>query len=58
MADEPLEHFPWICFEEESQIYDFQATMLAMVCELYRKTDDYDVCEEFPKLPRQDANGF
>jgi hypothetical protein len=44
MADEPLAEFPWICFEEESLIDNFQATMLAMICELYRVTSDYDVC--------------
>jgi hypothetical protein len=44
MADEPLAEFPWICFEEESLIDDFQATMLAMICELYRVTSDFDVC--------------
>jgi hypothetical protein len=43
MADEPLAEFPWICFEEESQIDNFQATMLAMICELYRVTTDFDV---------------
>jgi len=55
MADEPLAHFPWICFEEESQIDDFQATMLAMVCELYRETTDYDVCEQLT-APKNYAN--
>lgn len=57
MADEPLAHFPWICFEEESQIDDFQATMLAMVCELYRNTGDYDVCKSV-KPQGQDANAL
>jgi hypothetical protein len=44
MADGVLVDFPWRCFEEESQINDFQATMLAMICELYQGTRDHEVC--------------
>lgn len=43
MQDRPLKQFPWTCFEEETQFDDFQATMLAMICELYQKTNDDDV---------------
>jgi hypothetical protein len=44
MTPEVLADFPWRCFEEESQINDFQATMLAMICELYQGTHDIEVC--------------
>lgn len=44
MTNEHLPDFAWRCFEEESQIDDFQASMLAMICELYENTRDPDVC--------------
>lgn len=56
MADEPLAEFPWICFEEESQIDDFQATMLAMICQLYRATRDLDVRDMLTRFWCHHAN--
>jgi hypothetical protein len=55
MTDEVLVDFPWRCFEEESQINDFQATMLAMICELYQGTRDPEV-SGLTVLPKKHSN--
>jgi len=36
-----LWEFGWTCFEEETQIDDFQARLLDLVCTLYMQTQDY-----------------
>lgn len=38
-----LDDFGWTCFEEESQVDYFQASMLQAMCDLYLDTDDLDV---------------
>lgn len=43
MADEYLMDFGWTCFEEETQIDDFQARLLDQICWLYLHATDYDV---------------
>ena len=40
MSHELLPDLPWICFAEESQFNDFQASMLDMICKLYLSTAD------------------
>jgi len=52
MAHDVLADFPWRCFEEESQINDFQATMLAMICELYQGTRDHELSHLLQKIIR------
>lgn len=53
LSPEHLPNFAWRLFEEESQIDDFQATMLALICELYQKTSDPDVRTHAPFPYRQ-----
>lgn len=43
MMDEHLTEFPFTCFEEELQFDNFQADLLALICQLYRTTFDQDV---------------
>ncbi|GAB7359484.1 hypothetical protein MBLNU230_g6129t2 [Neophaeotheca triangularis] len=44
MSDEYLQDFAWVCFEEESQIDDFQPRLLDLMCDLYMtKKLDYDL---------------
>lgn len=38
-----LSDFGWTCFEEETQIDDFQARLLQYICNLYLNTNDVDV---------------
>ena len=41
LHSEHLWEFGWTCFEEETQIDDFQARLLDLVCNLYMQTQDY-----------------
>ncbi|OQO08839.1 hypothetical protein B0A48_05729 [Cryoendolithus antarcticus] len=43
MESHRLGDFPWTCFEEESQVNDFQATTLALLVQLYTRTQDIDL---------------
>ncbi|OQO07692.1 hypothetical protein B0A48_07389 [Cryoendolithus antarcticus] len=43
MESHHLGDFPWTCFEEESQVNDFQATTLALLVQLYARTQDIDL---------------
>jgi len=43
MEPQYLWEFAWTCFEEETQIDDFQACLLDLLCRLYQSTEDYDV---------------
>lgn len=42
MSEGILAEFPWRCYDEESQFDDFQAEMLALICQLYQKTNDIE----------------
>lgn len=57
---EYLWDFGWTCFEEETQIDDFQARLLELVCKLYTNAQDYDVSavRDESECPAQSANGF
>lgn len=57
---EYLWDFGWTCFEEETQIDDFQARLLELVCKLYTNAQDYDVSamRGESECPAQSANGF
>lgn len=35
LSEDYLQEFGWICFEEESQINDFQPQLLELMCKLY-----------------------
>lgn len=52
LEDDCLLDLGWSCFEEESQVdgEDFQATLLACMCELYTRTRDEDVSNT-PSVP-------
>lgn len=43
MEQRYLWEFAWTCFEEETQINDFQAVLLDLMCTLYKRTGDFDV---------------
>lgn len=43
LHEDHLWDFGWTCFEEETQIDDFQAQLLAYVCTFYTNTPDPDV---------------
>ncbi|RMX82743.1 hypothetical protein D0869_05828 [Hortaea werneckii] len=47
---EYLWDFGWTCFEEETQIDDFQARLLELVCKLYTNAQDYDLRELLRKI--------
>ncbi|KAK5113918.1 hypothetical protein LTR85_010451 [Meristemomyces frigidus] len=52
-----LEHqhlwdFGWTCFEEETQINDFQAQLLDLMCVLYTQTQDPDLSDLLKKIIR------
>ncbi|KAK6434899.1 hypothetical protein LTR95_008914 [Oleoguttula sp. CCFEE 5521] len=43
MESHHLGDFPWTCFEEETQVNDFQATTLALLVQLCQRTQDIDL---------------
>ncbi|GAB1731809.1 hypothetical protein NU195Hw_g7249t1 [Hortaea werneckii] len=47
---EYLWDFGWTCFEEETQIDDFQARLLELMCKLYTNAQDYDLRELLRKI--------
>ncbi|KAI7478312.1 hypothetical protein KC351_g8310 [Hortaea werneckii] len=50
LRHEYLWDFGWTCFEEETQIDDFQARLLELMCNLYTNAQDYDLRELLRKI--------
>lgn len=48
LHEDHLWEFGWTCFEEETQIDDFQARLLQFMCELFMEMRDYDVSDKTP----------